>query len=44
MEFGCMGAEAAAHAARLYLSKLTADKALLKLDFTNAFNTACTER
>ncbi|KAL5500326.1 hypothetical protein EMCRGX_G011871 [Ephydatia muelleri] len=34
-----LGAEAAAHAARLYLSKLTANKALLKLDFTNAFNT-----
>ena len=33
------GVQLGAEAARLYLSKLTANKALLKLDFTNAFNT-----
>ena len=32
------GAEAAIHAARLYLQDLDLDKAILKLDFKNAFN------
>ena len=32
------GAEAAAHAARLYLQDLDPDKAILKLDFKNTFN------
>ncbi len=32
------GAEAAVHAARLYLQELTSEKAVLKLDFKNAFN------
>ena len=32
------GAEAAVHAARLYLQDLDPDKAILKLDFKNAFN------
>jgi len=32
------GAEAAAHAARCYVSNLGADRALLKIDFCNAFN------
>ena len=33
-----LGAEAAAHSARLYLSNLPSDQVLLKLDFKNAFN------
>ena len=33
-----LGAEAAAHAARLYLANLPPDFVLLKLDFKNAFN------
>ena len=33
-----MGAEAAVHAARLYLRDLDPSKAVLKLDFRNAFN------
>ena len=33
------GAEAAVHAMRLYLEDLAPDKAMLKLDFRNAFNT-----
>ena len=32
------GVEAAVHATRLYLNQLQADKALIKLDFRNAFN------
>ena len=32
------GAEAAIHAARIYVQNLTPDSALLKVDFTNAFN------
>ena len=32
------GAEAAVHATRLYLEDLATDKAMLKLDFRNAFN------
>ena len=37
--YGIMGgAEAAIHAARLYLDKLLLGHAILKLDFTNAFN------
>ncbi len=32
------GAEAAVHATRLYLSDISSDKAVLKLDFRNAFN------
>ena len=32
------GAEAAVHAARLFLGELNPDKAVLKLDFSNAFN------
>ena len=34
-----LGAEAAVHASRLYLSLLPPDHILLKLDFRNAFNT-----
>jgi hypothetical protein len=33
------GAEAAAHATRLYLNDMTPDKVLIKVDFSNAFNT-----
>ena len=33
------GAEAAAHAARQYVENLTPEKALVKVDFSNAFNT-----
>ena len=33
------GAEAAAHAARHYVKHLTPDKAIVKVDFSNAFNT-----
>ena len=32
------GAEAAVHAARFYLRNIGSNKVLLKLDFTNAFN------
>jgi hypothetical protein len=35
----CFGAEAAAHAARSFLSNLERGQALLKIDFSNAFNT-----
>jgi hypothetical protein len=38
------GAEAAAHAARSFLSNLTDGQALLKIDFTNAFNTLRRDR
>ena len=33
------GAEAVAHAARSFLANISSGKALLKIDFTNAFNT-----
>jgi hypothetical protein len=33
------GAEAAAHSARSFLSNISKGQALLKIDFTNAFNT-----
>ena len=33
-----LGAEAAVHSSRLYLSNLPPDHVLLKLDFKNAFN------
>jgi len=32
------GCEAAVHAARVYLSSMSLDKAMVKLDFSNAFN------
>jgi hypothetical protein len=38
------GAEAAAYAARSFLSNLTDGEALLKIDFTNAFNTLRRDR
>ena len=38
------GAEAAVHAARLYLHDLDASRALLKLDFRNAFNSIRRDR
>jgi len=34
-----LGAEAAAHAARSFLNNLTEGQALLKIDFSNVFNT-----
>ena len=33
------GADAAVHASRIFLNSLPSDKALLKVDFSNAFNT-----
>ena len=37
--YGAKGdAEVAVHTARLFLGKLNPDKAILKLDFSNAFN------
>ena len=36
-----LGAEAAVHAARIYLHNLRPDEVLLKLDFRNAFNCIC---
>ena len=38
------GAEAAAHAARIYLDNIQADHPLLKLDFKNAFNSLRRDR
>ena len=38
------GAEAVSHAARIYVQNLTPDSALLKLDFTNAFNSLHRDR
>ena len=38
------GAEAAVHAARLYINNLGSNKAVLKLDFINAFNSICRDK
>ena len=39
LEYGVSkGAEAAVHAARLYINNLGSNKAVLKLDSSNAFN------
>ena len=39
-----MGAEAAVHTARKFLQNLEDGHALVKLDFTNAFNSICTDK
>ena len=38
------GAEAAVHAARCFLSTMSSDQALVKLDFANAFNSVFRDR
>ena len=46
-QLGCgvpSGAEAAVHAARLYLRESGPDKAIIKLDFKNAFNSIRPQR